>query len=520
MGLETGQGPYYAVLAADLQEPPELIVSFFRTLESEPFDVTIGTRETRGDPLMQTVLANLFWKLYRRFVQPEVPLGGVDVFGCNLAVRDALLRLRESNSTLIGLLFWLGFRRKSIPYARRPRAVGRSAWTFRRKLRYLMDSCFSLTDLPVAVIMAIGLIGTVTSALLSAVVFIAWLADMIQVPGYTPVILVMLNSFMATMLARHHGKRRLADIREHQGAPPLCADEARSVRPGAEDEMTGYFVHQNGLCETTDIGPRTRIWAFAHVLRGARIGSDCNICDGVLIENDVVLGDRVTVKSGVQLWDGVRLGDGVFVGPNATFANDKFPRSRAYQASGPKTIVEMGASLGANCTVLPGLRIGRHAMIGAGSVVTSDVPPFAIVMGNPARITGYVDSVGRAMPAPRPIEPLPSGESTVVVPGVTLHRLRSADDMRGMLSVAEVGPDIPFEVKRFLAIYDVPSKEVRGERAHRACEQFLICIRGSVALVVDDGASGRGDARPARPRVHVRTMIWTVSIATRPMPWC
>jgi glycosyltransferase involved in cell wall biosynthesis len=201
MGLETGQGPYYAVLAADLQEPPELIVSFFRTLESEPFDVTIGTRETRGDPLMQTVLANLFWKLYRRFVQPEVPLGGVDVFGCNLAVRDALLRLRESNSTLIGLLFWLGFRRKSIPYARRPRAVGRSAWTFRRKLRYLMDSCFSLTDLPVAVIMAIGLIGTVTSALLSAVVFIAWLADMIQVPGYTPVILVMLNSFMATMLA-------------------------------------------------------------------------------------------------------------------------------------------------------------------------------------------------------------------------------------------------------------------------------------------------------------------------------
>jgi glycosyltransferase involved in cell wall biosynthesis len=201
MGLETGQGPYYAVLAADLQEPPELIVSFFRALESEPFDVTIGTRETRGDPLMQTLLANLFWKLYRRFVQPEVPLGGVDVFGCNLAVRDALLRLRESNSTLIGLLFWLGFRRKSIPYARRPRAVGRSAWTFRRKLRYLMDSCFSLTDLPVAVIMAIGLIGSVTSGLLSVVVFIAWLADMIQVAGYTPVILVMLNSFMATMLA-------------------------------------------------------------------------------------------------------------------------------------------------------------------------------------------------------------------------------------------------------------------------------------------------------------------------------
>lgn len=275
--------------------------------------------------------------------------------------------------------------------------------------------------------------------------------------------------------------------------------------------MTDYFVHQNGMCETPHVGPRTRIWAFAHVLPGARIGSDCNICDGVFIENDVILGDKVTVKSGVQLWDGVRLGDDVFVGPNATFANDKFPRSRAYQDSGPETVVEMGASLGANCTILPGLRIGRHAMIGAGSVVTSDVPPFAIVMGNPARITGYVDSVGRAMPPPRPMEAPPPGESAVVVPGVSLRRLRGADDMRGMLSVAEVGPDIPFEVKRFLAIYDVPSKEVRGERAHRACEQFLICPRGSVALVVDDGRQ-RAEVVLDQPGlgVHVGAMIWTV----------
>jgi UDP-2-acetamido-3-amino-2,3-dideoxy-glucuronate N-acetyltransferase len=272
----------------------------------------------------------------------------------------------------------------------------------------------------------------------------------------------------------------------------------------------GYFVHPDGRCETTSVGARTRVWAFAHVLPGARIGADCNICDGVFVENDVVLGDRVTIKSGVQLWNGVRLGDDVFVGPNATFANDKFPRSRAYQTSERETLVEMGASLGANCTVLPGLRIGRHAMIGAGSVVTSDVPPFAIVMGNPARITGYVDSVGRAMPPPQPIEPEP-GESAPVIPGVTLHRLRKADDMRGMLSVAEVGPDIPFEVKRFLAIYDVPSKEVRGERAHRTCEQFLICVRGSVALVVDDGRQ-RAEVTLGHTGlgVHVRPMIWTV----------
>jgi UDP-2-acetamido-3-amino-2,3-dideoxy-glucuronate N-acetyltransferase len=273
---------------------------------------------------------------------------------------------------------------------------------------------------------------------------------------------------------------------------------------------TDVFVHADGRCESNSVGPRTRIWAFAHVLPGARIGADCNICDGVFVENDVVLGDRVTVKSGVQLWDGVRLGDDVFVGPNATFANDKFPRSRAHQDKNPETVIEIGASLGANCTILPGLKIGRHAMIGAGSVVTSDVPAFAIVMGNPARITGYVDSTGRTMPPPRVVEP-PADEAREVMPGVTLRRLGHGIDIRGTLSVAEVGRDIPFEVKRFLAVYDVPSKEVRGERAHRTCQQFLICIRGSVSLVVDDGGQ-RAEIILNQPGlgVHVRPMIWTV----------
>jgi glycosyltransferase involved in cell wall biosynthesis len=201
MGLEAGRGPYFAVLAADLQEPPELVVAFFRSLESEPIDITIGARESRSDPLMQSLSANLFWSLYRRFVQPEVPVGGVDVFGCNQRVRDALLRLREANSTLIGLLFWLGFRRKTIAYTRRPRVAGRSAWTFYRKLRYLMDSCFALTDLPITLIMTIGLVGSVGSILLSIVVFVAWLVGAITVPGYTPVVLVLLTSFTSTMLA-------------------------------------------------------------------------------------------------------------------------------------------------------------------------------------------------------------------------------------------------------------------------------------------------------------------------------
>ncbi len=275
--------------------------------------------------------------------------------------------------------------------------------------------------------------------------------------------------------------------------------------------MAKPFVHPQGLCESTKVGARTRIWAFAHVLPGARLGADCNICDGVFIENDVVLGDRVTIKCGMQLWDGVRLADDVFVGPNVTFANDKFPRSRDYPDRFPETVVETGGAGGAHGPRQPGLRIGRHAMIGAGSVVTSDVPPFAIVTGNPARITAYAGAKGRAMPRPRAVEPPPLGEISAVIPGVALHSLRSAGDLRGTLSVAEVGPDIPFEVKRCFAVYDVPSKSVRGERAHRRGEQFLVCLRGSVSLVVDDGRQ-RAEMILDRATVgvHVRHMIWTV----------
>src|SRR5207342_2576766 len=130
-----------------------------------------------------------------------------------------------------------------------------------------------------------------------------------------------------------------------------------------------YFCHPNALCESKEIGSGTRVWAFAHILPGARIGADCNICDGVFVENDVVIGDRVTVKCGVQLWDGVRLEDDVFVGPNATFTNDPMPRSKVYPAEFSKTIVRRGASIGANATILPGLTIGECSLVAAGSVV-------------------------------------------------------------------------------------------------------------------------------------------------------
>ena len=155
--------------------------------------------------------------------------------------------------------------------------------------------------------------------------------------------------------------------------------------------MPDIYVHPDARCESDYVGEGTRVWAFAHVLPGARIGRDCNICDGVFIEGTAVIGDRVTVKNGVQVWNGIHLGDDVFVGPNATFTNDPFPRSRVWDHETPVTTIEDGASIGGNATVLPGLRIGSKAMVGAGAVVTRDVPAYAIVVGNPARVVGHVD---------------------------------------------------------------------------------------------------------------------------------
>jgi acetyltransferase-like isoleucine patch superfamily enzyme len=268
-----------------------------------------------------------------------------------------------------------------------------------------------------------------------------------------------------------------------------------------------FFVHQLGCCESENVGTGTRIWAYAHVLPGARLGADCNICDQVFIENDVVVGDRVTVKCGVQLWDGLRVEDDVFIGPNATFTNDRFPRSKQYPEAFAQTIVEQGASIGANATILPGLRLGRHCMIGAGAVVTRSVPPYAIVVGNPARIVGYVgdakSSTSKAAPIPE------SDEWSTDVRGVTVRRLKNVKDLRGNLSVGEFPRDIPFDVKRYFLVYDVPSMETRGEHAHRACHQFLICVHGSCSVVADDGHT-RQEFRLDRPDIgiHLPPLTW------------
>lgn len=157
-----------------------------------------------------------------------------------------------------------------------------------------------------------------------------------------------------------------------------------------------FFVHPQAIVEATEIGAGTRIWAFTHVMPGARIGRDCNIGEQCFIESGAMVGDSVVIKNGVSVWEGVTLGDRVFVGPNAVFTNDMTPRAKVYRPALP-TRVERGASIGANVTVRCGIEIGQWSMIGAGSVVTRSVPEFALVMGNPGRVRGYVCKCGERL---------------------------------------------------------------------------------------------------------------------------
>jgi len=149
------------------------------------------------------------------------------------------------------------------------------------------------------------------------------------------------------------------------------------------------FIHSHALVESDQIGPGTRIWAFAHVLRGAVIGADCNICDHSYIDEDVVIGDRVTIKGQVAVIDGMRIEDDVFIGPNASFTNDAFPRSKQPFQYG-EIVIKRGATIGSGAILLPGVTVGEWAMVGAGAVVTKDVPPFTVVVGNPARVVREV----------------------------------------------------------------------------------------------------------------------------------
>jgi len=245
-------------------------------------------------------------------------------------------------------------------------------------------------------------------------------------------------------------------------------------------------IHPSADVQSKNIGPNSHVWQYSVILPGARIGDHCNICSHCFIENDVILGDRVTVKSGVQLWDGLRIADDVFIGPNVTFTNDRFPRSKNYQDSPLRTNIEVGASIGAGAVILPGLTIGRGAMVGAGAVVTRTIPANAIVVGNPAKIVGYVDAKSKTEFASEETGAM-SLESASKVSGVMLVSLPKISDIRGSITVGEFERSIPFAARRYFMVFGVPSVETRGEHAHRKCSQFLVCVHGQVSVVVDDG---------------------------------
>jgi acetyltransferase-like isoleucine patch superfamily enzyme/dTDP-4-dehydrorhamnose 3,5-epimerase-like enzyme len=274
------------------------------------------------------------------------------------------------------------------------------------------------------------------------------------------------------------------------------------MRPGRTP--AGRF-HPTALVESDHIGEGTRVWAYAHILAGATIGRDCNICDHTFIENDVIVGDRVTIKCGVQLWDGLRVEDDVFIGPNATFTNDRFPRSKQHLPEYPRTVIRRGASIGANATLAPGIVIGEMAMVGAGAVVTHNAPPHSKLAGNPARIIGYVD----ATPEPPAAKIVEQGGNATPLGDATVYRLPGARDLRGSLSFGEIHRQVPLEVKRYFLVFDVASEHIRGEHAHRRLQQFLVCVAGRCHVVTDDGISRHEVVldSPAKG-VYIPPMVW------------
>lgn len=200
-GLSEARGQAFAVMAADLQEPPELVTGMYKAISSGDYDVAYGSREKRHDGVLSSFASNLYWGLYRRIVSPDIPPGGVDIFGCNEAVRRQVLALSERNSSLVGLLFWVGFRRIGIPYARAKREIGSSAWTFSKKWKYMQDSVFSFSDLPISMLLTVGLLGVLFSTIFGLVVLGAALLGHINVPGYAATIMVILFFGMVQLLS-------------------------------------------------------------------------------------------------------------------------------------------------------------------------------------------------------------------------------------------------------------------------------------------------------------------------------
>jgi glycosyltransferase involved in cell wall biosynthesis len=190
-GLIAAKGANFAVIAADLQESPQILLAFLQELSTSACDVVVGTRTHRNDPFVSRMFSSIFWASYRRWVIRDIPKGGVDIFGCNKIFRDELIKLGEANSSLVGQVYWLGFRRKEIGYVRHKRMYGRSAWSMRKRITYLLDSVFAFTDLPIRLLTIFGAIGTIFAVVIGTMVVVLRLLGMIVVPGYAPTVLTI-----------------------------------------------------------------------------------------------------------------------------------------------------------------------------------------------------------------------------------------------------------------------------------------------------------------------------------------
>ncbi len=266
-------------------------------------------------------------------------------------------------------------------------------------------------------------------------------------------------------------------------------------------------VHPTAIVETSTIGPETEIREFCCIQSYVSIGSACYIGPRTILESKASLADHVKIEGGVQIPEGVSIKSGVFIGSNATFV-----AANGNQTGGStKTEVEMGAQIGAAAVIMPGLRIGAYSVIKPGTLVNRDVPPNAIVADNPARIVGYINAEEK-LSSPDTIGIKRSvGVETCSVRGVTLHSLPEIPDLRGSLSVGEFERTIPFAVKRYFLVYDVPSLETRGEHAHHECHQFLISVRGQCNVLVDDGKN-REEIMLNRPSfgLYLPPMTWGI----------
>ena len=267
------------------------------------------------------------------------------------------------------------------------------------------------------------------------------------------------------------------------------------------------FRHELADVQSERIGPNTKVWQYTVILPGAEIGSDCNICSHVFIENDVSIGDRVTIKNGAKIWDGVRIRSDAFIGPNVSFTNDKYPRSRQYPESYMETTIERLASIGAGAVLCPGITVGEGAMVAAGAVVTKSVPPFSKVAGSPATVRGYV--AGKSSASVTAVNSANSLHQEGVIPGVKLVRTPIVEDMRGSLTAGELLEQVPFQVARYFFVFAVPSSQIRGEHAHRECHQFLIAAHGSCRVLLDDGQQ-RQEVLLDSPAtgLYIPPMVW------------